>query len=149
MSGRKMHFRFIMSISLLLIILFVYTGISKLLHLDTFITRLEQMPYISPFAQLIGWCVPLCELVLAGLLLTHKYRLIGLYLSFILLTLFSGYIITVLQFSSSIPCSCGGIVSFLGWRDHILLNIGFMVLVLLGIIWCKKEKKDHLDKHTT
>jgi len=97
------------------------------------------MPYIAPYAQWISWGIPFLELVIAGLLLFHGYRLIGLYGSLVLMLLFTGYIIAVLQFSNSIPCSCGGVVSALGWKDHILLNISFMILALLGILWSKKQ----------
>lgn len=97
------------------------------------------MPYISRFAPLISWGVPFLELVIVGLLWFNRYRIMALYGSFILLGLFTGYIILVLRYSDSIPCSCGGVISALGWKDHILLNISFMVLALLGIIWSKKQ----------
>lgn len=126
-------------IAILYIVLFVYTAVSKLMHLEVFELRLERMPYISPFAQVISWGVPFLELVVVGLLLFNKYRRIGLYASLILMFVFTGYIITVLQFSDSIPCSCGGVISALGWKDHILLNSTFMLLALFGIIWSKKN----------
>lgn len=126
-------------IASLYILLFVYTASSKLMHLGVFRLRLERMPFIGSYAQWISWGIPFLELVIAGLLLFNGYRLIGLYASLILMSLFTGYIIMVLQFSDSIPCSCGGIVSALGWKDHILLNISFMVLAFLGILWSKKQ----------
>ncbi len=136
-------------ISLLFIALFVYTASSKMMHLGVFRLRLERMPYIAPYAEWISWGVPFLELVIAGLLLFNGYRLIGLYASLILMFLFTGYIIAVLQFSDSIPCSCGGVISALGWKDHILLNTTFMILALLGIIWSKKHNKPLPYKNTT
>lgn len=135
-------------IASLYILLFVYTASSKLMHLGVFRLRLERMPYIAPYAQWLSWGVPFLELVIAGLLLFNGYRLIGLYASLILMSLFTGYIIMVLQFSDSIPCSCGGIVSALGWKDHIFLNTAFLILSILGILWSKKHDKPLLHKNT-
>lgn len=129
----------ISTISILFLVLYVYTASSKLLDLGLFELRLGRMPYIAPYASLLSWSVPLLELVIAGLLLFPKLRIIGLYASGILLTLFTIYIIAVLQFSDDIPCSCGGIISSLGWTDHIILNSFLVVLALLGILWSKKQ----------
>lgn len=141
MSFKGIHSKLITLFSLLLTILFVYTAASKLMHLDTFALRVGRMPYISSYASLISWGVPFLELVIAGLLWFPRYRIMALYGSLFLLGLFTTYIIIVLKYSDSIPCSCGGVISTLGWKDHILLNITFMVLSLLGIIWSKKQYK--------
>lgn len=145
MSYKGIYPKLITLFSLLLTILFVYTAVSKLIHLDTFQWRLERMPYISPYASLILWGVPFLELVIAGLLWFPKYRTMALYASFVLLGLFTTYIIVVLKYSNSIPCSCGGVISALGWKDHITLNISFMTLSLLGILWSKKHQ--HIQSH--
>ena len=148
MSYKGIYPKLITLFSLLLTILFVYTAVSKLVHLDIFRLRLEKMPYISSYASLISWGVPFLELVIAGLLWFPKYRTIALYASFILLGLFTIYIIIVLKYSDSIPCSCGGVISALGWGDHILLNISFMVFSLLGILWSKKQYNIRTNQNT-
>ena len=140
MSNRGIYSKLITLFSILLTILFVYTSVSKLMHLDTFQLRVERMPYIASYATLISWIVPFLELVIAGLLWFPRYRLLALYSSLVLLGVFTSYIIAVLTYSESIPCSCGGVISALGWRDHILLNSSFMVLALLGILWSKSKK---------
>ncbi|MBC74296.1 MAG: hypothetical protein CMH47_18915 [Muricauda sp.] len=139
MARTETYPRLVAFVSLLLTLLFVYTAVSKLMHLDIFLTRVERMPYISSRAHLISRGVPLLELVIAGLLWVPKYRTLALYASFVLLGLFTTYIIIVLTYSDSIPCSCGGVISALGWKHHILLNISFMVLALLGILRSKKQ----------
>lgn len=149
MSKELPYPKIILMVSLLLAMLFTYTATAKLMHIGIFEMRLERMPYIAPYAQWISWSVPFLELVIAALLFFKKYCVTGLYASLILLGLFTGYIITVLQFSDSVPCSCGGIVSALGWRDHIIFNGTFMMLALVGIIWSKKHEKRSLNKNTT
>lgn len=129
------------AVSLMLTILFIYTAASKLMHLGLFELRLERMPYIALYAKVLSWGIPFLELVIAGLLLFPKFRVRGLYASLVLLTLFTGYIIIVLQFSDHIPCSCGGVLSALRWDDHIAFNMVFMALALGTIILNKKHKE--------
>lgn len=149
MSNRGIYPKLINLFSLLLTFLFVYTAVSKLIYLDTFQTRLERMPYISGYAYLISWIVPFLELVIAGLLWFQKYRRVAFYGSLILLGVFTIYILIVLKFSDSIPCTCGGIISTLGWRDHILFNTAFMLMSLLGIIWSNKHYNIQSHQNTT
>jgi len=139
MSYKGIYTKLITLFSLLLTILFVYTAVSKLIHLEIFQWRLELMPYISPYASSISWAVPFLELVIAGLLWFTRYRTLALYASLVLLGSFTIYILIVLKYSESIPCSCGGVISTLGWKDHILFNVTFMFMALLGIICSNKQ----------
>ncbi|MBA4744533.1 MAG: hypothetical protein H2058_04680 [Muricauda sp.] len=148
MSFKGIHSKFVTLFSLLLTILFVYTAVSKLMHLDTFQLRVERMPYIASHAPLISWGVPFLELVIAGLLWFPKYRKTALYASLVLLGLFTTYIIIVLKYSNSIPCSCGGVISAMGWKDHILFNTAFMLMALLGILWSNKRYKFQSHQNT-
>ncbi len=107
------------------------------------------MPYISSYATLISWIVPFLELVIAGLLWFQKYRKVALYGSLVLLGVFTIYILVVLNYSDSIPCSCGGIISTLGWRAHILFNTTFMIMALLGIIWYHNDNIIQTHQNTT
>lgn len=141
MAIKEIHQRLLTMAILLLTLLFIYTGASKLMHLETFQMRLELMPLISPYANWISWGVPFLELVIAGLLWFPKYRKLALYAGLVLLGLFTTYILVVLNYSESIPCSCGGVISSLGWEEHILFNTSFMVLALAGIIWNRKHNK--------
>lgn len=148
MARSETYTRLVALVSLLLTLLFVYTSVSKLLHLDTFQLRVERMPYIASSAPVISRGVPLLELVIAGLLWFPKYRNMALYASLVLLGLFTTYIIIVLTYSDSIPCSCGGVISTLGWRAHIFFNATFMLMALLGILWSKKRYNNQSPQRT-
>ena len=126
--------------SVLFIVLFVYTATSKLLNIELFQLRLARFPFISTYAIWIAWGVPFLEIVIAGLFLFPKFILTALYASFSLMSLFTTYIILVLKFSDSIPCSCGGVISKLGWKEHLIFNLAFIALALLGILLVKKQK---------
>lgn len=85
---------------------------------------------LSNFANILAIAVPVIEIVIAILLINKKTKLVGLSASVFLLMLFTGYIIAMLKFSDNIPCSCGGIISMLGWKGHIVFNLIFLVLAL-------------------
>ena len=118
----------------LLIFLFIYTGVSKLLDYQTFRRQLGQSPFITSYASLLAWALPLGEIFIAGMLLFNRSRLPGLYLSFFMLCLFTFYLTAMLQLSYYIPCSCGGVLQSLSWQAHIILNIGFILLTTAGTL---------------
>jgi hypothetical protein len=125
----------------LLIFLFIYTGISKLLDYHTFRRQLGQSPFITFYAPLLSWALPVGEIVIAALLCFHRTRLQGLYLSFFLLCLFTFYLGAMLQFSYYIPCSCGGVLQSLSWTAHIVLNVIFILLAAAGTLTYRHDLK--------
>jgi uncharacterized membrane protein YphA (DoxX/SURF4 family) len=124
-------------------ILFLYTASSKLMGLSDFKLQLGRSEVLGPFAEWIAWMVPLLEIVLAILLLTKVYRLVALYGALILMTLFTSYIAWMLRFSDHIPCSCGGVISSMGWETHLVFNACWIVLALIGIVLLENLKKNH------
>ncbi|MGC1244316.1 MAG: MauE/DoxX family redox-associated membrane protein [Chryseosolibacter sp.] len=46
---------------------------------------------------------------------------------------FTGYIAFILTFSPYVPCSCGGILSSMGWTEHLIFNVVFTALAVAGI----------------
>lgn len=127
-------------ISCLLILLFVYAALSKLLDYDTFRVQLGKSPFITDFAPIIAWALPVGE-ILVGLFLAFKRtRLLGLYISLFLMTMFTAYIYIMLHYSYYIPCSCGGILSKMGWDTHFWFNVGFTLLSATGIILLTKKE---------
>jgi hypothetical protein len=113
--------------------LFVYAATSKLIDFDHFKMQLKKSPFISDYADWIFWGLPIVEYSIVGLFLFPRYLLHALYASFFLMTLFTVYLIMVLNFSDDIPCACGGVLSSLEWDDHIVFNIAFMLLAAIGI----------------
>jgi hypothetical protein len=120
-------------ITMLYILLFVYAATSKLLDFDTFQVQLGQSPLLSAFAGWVAFGVPFLEFFIVLLLVFPKWRLIGLYAAFSLMVLFSAYIVVILNFSSFVPCSCGGILEEMSWKQHLVFNIVFVVLAIVGI----------------
>jgi uncharacterized membrane protein YphA (DoxX/SURF4 family) len=131
---------FLNSICLLYILLFVYAAVSKLLDFENFQVQLGQSPLLSAFASWVSWAVPIIELLISLLLIFPKYRLIGFFSAFSLMILFTTYIIIILNFSSFVPCSCGGILEKMNWTQHLIFNIVFVLLALGGILILEQKE---------
>lgn len=135
-------------ICLLFIVLWTYAALSKLMEYNTFKTQISKSPYITDFAGIISWGIPAVELIIALSLTQKRTKLIGLYASFFLMLLFSSYIYSLMHFSFHVPCSCGGILSQLGWQEHLYFNIVLTVLALTTILIFSDSKTEHEIKNT-
>ncbi|MFH6963718.1 MauE/DoxX family redox-associated membrane protein [Flavobacterium plurextorum] len=121
-------------ICLLYVILFVYAALSKLLNFENFRVQLGQSPLLSAFAGSIAWIVPTLELLIAVLIVFKKCRLSGFFSAFSLMVMFTTYIYIILNYSSFVPCSCGGILEKMGWKEHLFFNFVFIMLAAAGIL---------------
>lgn len=117
----------------LFIFLFVYASIAKLLEFHSFKAVLSQSPLIAGYAMIIALLLPFAEIGIAVLLLFPSMRRIGLYASFALLLLFTGYIAYMIVFTPHLPCSCGGVIKQMSWLQHLVFNIAWILLALIGI----------------
>lgn len=123
------------AICLLYILLFVYAAVSKILDFENFQIQIGQSPTLSSYTSWISYSVPVTELLITLLLTIPKLRSLGLFAAMCLMTMFSAYIYIVLNYSSFVPCSCGGILEKMSWTVHFIFNLFFMVLAILGLIW--------------
>lgn len=135
-------------ICFLFIFLFTYAAVTKLLDYQKFTVQIGQSPLLTDFAGVLAWAVPVGELIIAGMLAVGRLRQFGLYASFTIMVLFTAYIVAILQLDEGIPCSCGGVLESMGWTEHLVFNIFFVVLGLLGVLWNDpgKNKDDHQSK---
>lgn len=120
-------------ICFLLILLFMYAAVSKVIDYEKFRVQLGQSPLLTGYAQWVAIGVPVVEIAISILLAIPKYRLLGLYAAFDLMVMFTTYIITVTRFSDYIPCSCGGVLQHMSWNQHLIFNLVFVVLSGVGI----------------
>lgn len=131
---RKYKNSAVLAICFLLFVLFFYAAVSKLIEYEQFETQLLASPLLGNFAEWIAWVIPAVEIIVSLMLFVPRLRLIALHASFYLLFIFTTYIFLILNFSDSIPCSCGGVLEDLGWTEHLIFNIVFIFLALMGII---------------
>jgi hypothetical protein len=144
-SSGKRHYNmkqkiFTEIISFLLTLLFVYAATAKLLEYPRFKDQLSVEPLIASYKNILAWLLPAVELGVAALLTVKNTRFYGLYASLILLIVFTGYIAGMLLSATSLPCSCGGVINGLSWKEHLLFNLFFIAISIAGIVLKRKEK---------
>lgn len=125
----------------LFIMLFVYAATSKVLEFNLFKAQIGKSPLIMYYVDLIAWMIPILEIMISVFLVIPRLQLIGLFASFSLMFMFSAYIAFILTFSPYVPCSCGGILNAMGWTEHLIFNICFTLLAVVGIVLYNKQKK--------
>lgn len=126
--------------SSILLLLFFYTSVHKLMEPGSFKLALSMLPAVQQFAPGIAWALPVTELITCILLFFSSTRLKGLYVSFFLLNIFTAYLVYMLLLTTSRPCSCAGALSRLSWTQHIFFNIFLILVALVGILLYKKHK---------
>lgn len=135
------------TISFLLIILFVYAAASKLLDYQKFTIQVGQSPLLTRFANVIPPIVIVSEILTSALLILPRFRSRGFLCAFFLMSSFSVYISVLLGFSDYVPCSCGGILENLGWAEHLIFNMVFALVSLVGVAFTYSSSNSGL--HST
>lgn len=132
-------------IVLLYAILFLYTGVSKIMEYGVFREQLAESPILAPVASLVAHGLPILEFLLVVLLVVPRWRLKGFYASNGLMIAFTLYIIALMSFNDQLPCSCGGVLAALSWGQHIVFNSVFIVLGITGVILEKKVRRSSIE----
>ncbi len=117
----------------ILILLFTYTALDKLLNYELTQTQMNQqlLPiFIKPY---LATGVPLAELACIALLLFKKTKWIGLIASATLLLSFTIYVAYVyIGDFEFIPCSCAGIFRNISWVHHLYINITLTIMTAIA-----------------
>lgn len=121
--------------------LFLYAAASKLIGYEKSQLQLSKSPITTDYANILVWLVPTIEIIISVLLFIPTTKTIALYAALALMSMFTAYIYAILNFSSSIPCSCGGVLETLDWDEHLIFNICFMILAIIAILM-KNEKTE-------
>ncbi|WP_316837827.1 MauE/DoxX family redox-associated membrane protein [Pedobacter nutrimenti] len=116
------------------ILLFVYAAVSKIRDFERFSVELSKSPILNPIASWVVIAIPSIEIALSIFLIVKRFRLAALYASFSLMVMFSAYIVAILKFSSYIPCTCGGVLQNMSWKEHLIFNLCFVVLGTIGVL---------------
>ena len=131
--SKKIWFWLPYAISILCAILFIYAATSKLWDFQQFKVELGQSPVLTAYAEWVAWSVPLTEYALSVLLLIDTTRQKALFGFLGLMTMFTTYIVIVLNFSDYVPCSCGGVLENMGWTEHLVFNLFFVKQLIKGV----------------
>lgn len=123
--------------AVLLLMLWGYAAVSKIADYDKFVLQMQlaPVPLMKFLGPTLGWFVPAIELALVGMLLTDRFRRLGLWFSFALLMAFEIYIATMLVSGLELPCTCGGLISKLQWKAHLVFNAVFMLIAIFPFLY--------------
>lgn len=127
--------------------MYMYTGWAKFMNLSTFIRGNSKIPYLGPYAKLIGYGIPTLEIMLAILLIVPVYwiKRLALWTSTLLMGVFTLYLSLMVGFAEKKLCHCGGVIESMGWKTHIAFNLfwliaGIFALVRIQVIHSKNKK---------
>jgi len=123
----------------ILVLVFIYTGCSKLWDQHNFTAQLGLFIPVPMLVTIIAWAVPVAEIIIAIGLIIQASRLIALYAYLYLCIIFTAYIIFLLFSSNALPCSCGGVVAALSWKQHLVFN-GALILLCIACIRIENER---------
>lgn len=130
-----------------LVILFCYTAIAKLMDVAEFERQLARQEIPSWSKTALVWLIPVTELLLSALLIIPGTRLLGFYGSTLLMALFTGYIgLVVAGYFDRTPCSCGGVLRSMSFEVHLVFNLFFLTLSLLGIYMFHPKNRPAVTK---
>lgn len=134
------------SIIALLAILFLHTAVSKFLNFSGFVKDMNNQPFPNEFTPFLVWFIPLTEIGIVFSFFFDKVRIVGLYASLILMSGFTVYTALVLaHVFAYVPCSCGGVVKYLSWKQHLVFNVFFVGISYWAIRLSKKNKQDFIQ----
>lgn len=120
---------------ILLVLLFGYAAFAKLVDYQRFVEQMQlaPVPLMENIAPVLGWLVPLTELIVVSLLFSDRYRRVGLWCSVLLLSVFECYIAWMLVAHEHLPCTCGGIISKMSWKGHLAFNAVFILFAYFSL----------------
>lgn len=113
--------------------LLAYTAASKFFNTELFLTALQAIDFIHPYAPLLSIAIPVIEVILALLIIYARTRMIGLFAFLVYVLIVTGYLLTALVLSKNLPCTCVGLSSSLSWWQQLGVNLVLIVLVSLSI----------------
>nr|WP_068891092.1 MauE/DoxX family redox-associated membrane protein [Pedobacter panaciterrae] len=124
----------------LFILLWVYTAGSKLADFNNFKHEMSNQVFPAAYASFLIYILPSIEIITSLLLFSSKTRIIGLYVSFLLILVFTVYVgLAVMNVYEQIPCSCGGILKYMSWEAHLMFNMCLLLLAITGIYIQRKK----------
>ncbi len=141
------------TISVLLLLLFLYAAFSKLFDMERFRGELGKQPIPESVSDILLWVVPLVEIGISGLIaasmLNNSFTRIAMIASTALMGIFTVY--TILAYSSAfghVPCSCGGIIELLNWKQHLYFDFFFLAISITGIVIAKRNDFPEDSQHS-
>ncbi|AOM75947.1 MauE/DoxX family redox-associated membrane protein [Pedobacter steynii] len=119
----------------LFIALWIYAAVPKLRNITYFKEVLKSQAIPKWSVPWLSWMLPLVELGTVVLLIVPETRLIGMYLSLAMMSVFTVYVSGIIfQVYDIYPCPCGGVFRRMGWKKHLRVNLLLTLIALVGVV---------------
>ncbi len=123
----------------LLILLYLYTGLTQLLSFKFFYGNIFNQPVFQWSKPILVYFIPAAQLLIAAGLYFERTRKPALWASLGLLTMFTVYILLIIMNAlARVPCSCGGVISSFTWPQHLVFNLFFLLLNVIALVLKKR-----------
>jgi hypothetical protein len=133
---------------LLIVIIYTYSFMEKVLDHDQFTMNLLSSPLISDkYVGLLRYAVPAAELmVLIGVFFFTK-RTITYHYTFFLSAVFTAYYVFFFLLTRNSKCGCGKLIESLGFLPHLLLiNLPLVLCSLFLIFYSDRLRQQQPGK---
>lgn len=131
------------AVSIFFVILFCYACISKILDFRNFQSQLGQSPGLAGYEIVVAYGIISLQMITVILLCFQTFRILGLWFTFGILSVFAGYVAFILIYSENLPCTCIGLFEKISWKGNLILNIGLIITTVTGIIVQRSEIKNN------
>jgi hypothetical protein len=118
----------------ILILVWAFTFASKIFDFDTFNRQIKGAHLLSSGGSILPYALQAIHLGLIIMLLNKKWKKIGLLTSFCILSLYTGYLVYILKFAPSIPCSCIAVFRGMNWNDQLYFNFSVLAINIIGLV---------------
>ncbi len=129
----------------LLILVWAYTFASKILDFETFDRQIKGAYLLSAGGAILPYTLQAIHLAISILLISKNWRRTGLHTSLYVLTLYTAYLIYILKFAPSIPCSCIAVMSGMNWTDQLYFNFVVLVINIIGLFIISQKRAPHIQ----
>lgn len=126
-------------INFILSVFFLYTGIFKIIKVDSFklnVSRAGVFP--ESIVNILPYFIASVELIIAFLIILKPK--IGQQLFFFIMIVFTFYITYLNSNNRFEVCGCGGILNGLGYYKHLFINLIAISLSLCAILILQRKK---------
>ncbi|PUV24404.1 MauE/DoxX family redox-associated membrane protein [Sphingobacterium athyrii] len=121
------------TIIFILILVWAYTFASKIFDFDTFDRQIKGAYLLSAGGSVLPYILQVVHLGIVILLLNKNWRRLGLLSSLFVLILYTAYLIYILKFAPSIPCSCIAVMRAMNWNDQLYFNFIALAINIIGL----------------
>ncbi len=132
---------------LLIVMMWLYASSSKYFDFAGFKRDMHKQPFPTWLSDILLIIIPPIEITTALMVAWQKTRRNGLVITEVLMSAFTLYIIAIMfKFFPRVPCSCGGIIKSFTWEEHLIFNLFFVAIGIIGLLLNKVPKNNNTDR---